>query len=325
MGVAGRGAIGNHRHRLAGGVAGRVENLHVEDGRKPAQPLRADTKRVHLVENLDAQRLDVGLRAARDELGHVNGRHQRLLGEQHAMLGGAANADAQHPRRAPAGAHLRQHFEHPVDDRIAGVHHLELGFVLAAAALGRDIDRYARAGHQLDMEHARRVVARVAPGEGGIGKHRGAQLVFRVEIGAAHAFVDHVLKRAVGRVEPAVHAPFHENVDDAGILADRPVPFRAHPAVGEDLGDGVARGRALLGVIGVAERADIIHRVEVADELQRIGHAFDEIGRPDRRRHAHSFIVCCGRHKSRGRARQAAANKARVKHLRLAHLQRSLM
>jgi hypothetical protein len=100
-----------------------------------------------------------------------------ILGELHAMFRRAADADAEHARRAPAGAHLRDHLEHPVDDVVAGVHHLELGLVLAAAALGRDVDRNRVARDHLDRQHAGRVVAGVAAGEGGIGQDRGAQLV----------------------------------------------------------------------------------------------------------------------------------------------------
>src|SRR3546814_9209820 len=72
---------------------------------------------------------------------------------------------AQHPGRAPAGAHLRHHVEHPVDDRVAGVQHLELRLVLAAAALRGDVDMHLVAGHHLDVEDRRRVVLRIDAAE----------------------------------------------------------------------------------------------------------------------------------------------------------------
>jgi len=78
MRVAGGGAVRDHRHRLGGGVGRVIEDFDVEDGREPAQPLRADAERVDLVENLDAQLLDVGLRAARLQLRHVDVAHQRF-------------------------------------------------------------------------------------------------------------------------------------------------------------------------------------------------------------------------------------------------------
>jgi hypothetical protein len=177
---------------------------------------------------------------------------------------------------APARAHLRQHLDHPVDDRIAGIHHLELGLVFRAAALGRDIDVDLAARHHVDMQHAGRVVARVAAGEGRIGQHAGAQLVVGVVVGAAHALIDHILQRLFG-FQTAVLAPFDEDVDDAGVLADRAVPFGAHAAVGQDLRDGILGRRALLHLIGVTQRADVIHRVIIGDVLQRVGHALDQI------------------------------------------------
>ena len=203
------------------------------------------------------------------------------------MFGGAANPDPQHSRRAPARAHLRQHLDHPVHDVVAGVHHLELRLVLAPAAFGRDVDRNGVSRHHGDVEHARGIVAGVAAGEGRIGQDRGAQLVFRVEIGPAHPFIDHVLQRQL-RFEPALLAPFDEDIDDAGVLTDRAVPFGAHPAVGQDLGDCIFGCRTLFGFIGIAQRADIVHRVEVADELQGIGHTFDQVFLADRH-HVHAL------------------------------------
>ena len=47
--------------------------------------------------------------------------------------------DAQHARRAPAGAHGRHGLHHPVEHAVAGVEHDELALVLAAAALGRHL------------------------------------------------------------------------------------------------------------------------------------------------------------------------------------------
>ena len=55
----------------------------------------------------------------------------------------------------------------------------------------------------------------------------------------------------------------------------------AHAAVDEDLRHGVARGGRLLALVGLGERADVIHRVVVADVLQRARDARDEIFLPD--------------------------------------------
>ena len=118
MRVARRRAVRDHRHRLGRGMGRPVEDLDVEDGRQPAEPLRADAERVDLVEDLDAQRLDIGLRPARALSCAMSiGSIRLCLASIIALLRGAADADPEHPRRAPAGAHLRHHLEHPVDDR----------------------------------------------------------------------------------------------------------------------------------------------------------------------------------------------------------------
>ena len=48
------------------------------------------------------------------------------------------------------------------------------------------------------LHHAGRVIDRVAAGEGGVAQDAAAQLVVRVEPGAAHAFVAHLLERQAG-------------------------------------------------------------------------------------------------------------------------------
>src|SRR3546814_6775578 len=81
----------------------------------------------------------------------------------------------------------------------------------------------------------------------------------------AHAFIDHLLQ-AARAVEAAVHAPFDEDGDDARVLADRPVPLGAHAAVRQYLRHRVLRGGRHFAFIGRAERADIVHRMEIRSE-----------------------------------------------------------
>ena len=92
----------------------------------------------------------------------------------------------------------------------------------------------------------------------------------------AHAFVDHVGQAAPGA--PAhVHAHLQEHVDDAGVLADRALALGAHARVRQDLRDRVLRGRRLLALIGAPEVLDVIERVVIGNELQRVGDALDEV------------------------------------------------
>jgi hypothetical protein len=53
--------------------------------------------------------------------------------------------------------------------------------------------------------------------------------------------------------------------------------FGAKARIGEDLRDSVLRCGRLLALVGAAERADIVDRVIVGDELQRVGNALNEI------------------------------------------------
>jgi hypothetical protein len=86
-------------------------------------------------------------------------------------------------------------------------------------------------------------------------------------------------------LEAHVHADLQEDVDDAGVLADRPVALGAHLRIGEDLGDRVLGGRPLLELVGAGEVGDVVGGVVVRDVLQRRGDAVDEIGVADRGGH----------------------------------------
>ena len=110
----------------------------------------------------------------------------------------------------------------------------------------------------------------------GIGQDAGAQLVVGMEIGAAHAFVDHVFD-AHGGVPLHVHADLQEDGDDAGVLADGAMALGAHARVDQDLRHRVARGGRLLFLVGARQALDEVDRVVVGDVLQRVGDALDEV------------------------------------------------
>ena len=276
MHVARCGAVGDDRHRQGGGMGRIIRDLDVEHRGEPAQALRADAERIDLVEDLDAQLLGARLRAACLELVHVEGLEQRFLGEQHGFLGGAADADAQHARGAPVAAHSRHLPDHPVHHGIARVERHEARLVLRAAALGRELDLEPVTGDDFHVEDRRRVVARVPAAACRIGEHRGAQRVVLVGIGAAHAFVHHLLHAHL-RVPAHIHPDLEEHHGHAGVLAHRPVAFHRHARVHQDLGDGVFGGGGLLALVGLGHGPDEVHRMVDGDELEAVGDALDEV------------------------------------------------
>ena len=164
---------------------------------RPAEPLRADAERVHFLVELDAKFLELVRGTALEQLVHVDRVHQRFLREDHRLVGGAADADAEHPGRAPAGAHFGHGLEHPVHDRIRGIQHREHRLVLGAAALRGDRDFDGVSRDELDVHDGRRVVAGVLPREEGIRDDRRPEAILREPVSAAHALVHHLLQRSV--------------------------------------------------------------------------------------------------------------------------------
>jgi len=142
--MAGGGAVGDHGDGEVCRVSGEVPDLDVEDGGEAAEALGSDAELVDFGVEVDAEFFDVGEFGAGclalEEFVHVDGVHEGLFGEGHGLLGGAADADAQHAGRAPASAHGGDGFEDPVGDGVGRVEHGELGFGFGAAALRCDGD-----------------------------------------------------------------------------------------------------------------------------------------------------------------------------------------
>ena len=283
--MAGGRAVRDHCHRLAGGVGGVHLDLDVEHGRQAAQALRANAQRVDFFKQLNAQRLHLAQRSAGSGLGlqlvHVQVVHQAFLGHDDGFFRGAANANAQHARRAPAGAHGGHGFQHPVHDAVAGVQHGELAFVFTAAALGRHRHFQGVAGHQFRENHRWCVVFGVFAVELRVGHHRRPKRVVGVVVTAAHAFVDGVI-HAAGETFPAhVHANFQKHIDDAGVLANRPVACGAHFAIGQNLRHGIFGRRAFFSLVGPRQVGNVVRRMVITDVLQGSGNRLDQVGLAD--------------------------------------------
>src|SRR5581483_818939 len=161
---------------------------------------------------------------------------------------------------------------------------------LRAPALRGNLDLDLVPGNELHADHGGGVVLRVPAAEIRLVQHRGAQLVFRIEVGAAHALVDRLLEIVEVQAHPG--ADLQEHVDDAGVLADRAMAFRAHPRIGEDLRDRVLRRRRLLALVGAAERADVIGGVVIRNKLQRVRDALHQVFRAEDR-HLYRALIWC--------------------------------
>ncbi|MNE37384.1 hypothetical protein D3C80_1312330 [compost metagenome] len=254
-----------------------VHDLHVEHGGQATEALGADAQLVDLLEQLQAHFFNAVLWATGLQFVDVDGFHQHFLGHDGSFLGGAADADAEHARWAPAGAHFRNCLEHPVDDRVGRVEHGHLRLVLGAAALGRHVHFHGVARDDGVVDDRRGVVLGVFTSACRVGQDRGTQDVFRQVVGAAHAFVDHVVQ-AHGRAIPAhVHTDAHEHGNDTGVLADRAVASGAHARVDQNLGDGVTCSRRLFTQIGLMHGLDEVNGVVVRNELQGVGNALNQV------------------------------------------------
>src|SRR5262249_32909205 len=124
------------------GVEGHVRvgvlDVAVEDGDVAAQPHRADAGLVQELEQLVLELRDDGIRVARPDRPH-----DRLLREVHRGVGGAADADADDPRRARLAAGADDRLEHELLDplhAVCGDAHLEEAHVLGAGALRHALD-----------------------------------------------------------------------------------------------------------------------------------------------------------------------------------------
>ena len=95
-----------------------LTNLYVQYGGQPAQALCANAQRVDLFVQLNAQLLNrrqgPTFAGFLQQLVHIQIFHEGFFCAQHGLLRCAADANAQHARRAPARTHGRYGFEYPV-------------------------------------------------------------------------------------------------------------------------------------------------------------------------------------------------------------------
>ena len=278
--VARGGAVRNHGHGFGGGVGRIIQDFHVQHGGQAAQALRADAQRVHFFIQFQAQffhcvQFCAGFGFVLQFL-NVDVAHQAFFGHQHGFFGRAADADAQNAGRTPACTHGGHGFQYPIDDAVGRVEHSHFGFVFRAAAFGRAGNFNFVARHDFHVDDGGGVVFGVLAFAGRVGQHGGAQYIVGVRVGTAHAFVHHFLHAHL-RVPLHVHADFQKHGGNAGVLADGAVAFGAHAAVHQNLCHRIARGGVFFFGQRFGQGLDVVFGVVVADELEGIGNALDEV------------------------------------------------
>ena len=232
------------------------------------------------------------------------GLHQRFLREHHRLFGTAADADAEHARRTPAGAHRRHGLQRPsrrCESDGFSIVNFDLFSEPPPLAAMRHVDRVRRARGRSGRPPAccRFVFVRLPAGSARIDAR---SVLSGSRYGAPHALVDHVGRRSSSRRPSCTSMPtLDERDDDAGVLADRPVPLRRTCASWS----GSARSRPCAAgdsssLVGIAERVDVVGRVVVRNELQRVGDARMRSSQCNRRqlRFCRSWTVSDGRCRS---------------------------
>src|SRR5690606_37244918 len=131
-------------------------------------------------------------------------------------------------------------------------------------------------GNELDINNTGSVVAGVLACEERVSKNRGAQRIVRVEITTAYALVTQFLYAPAGD-KAHVHPDLEEDVHNAGVLTDGTLAFGAHARVGQNLCNGVLGSRVLLTLIRARQVLNVVSRMVVADELDRVGDRLNEI------------------------------------------------
>src|SRR5438094_612764 len=172
------------------------EDVDAERSRVAAVALGPDAETVGLVEQLLLERVECGIGIRRAQLPE-----QGPLAEDRGLFERAADADAEDQRRAG----IRPRRPHALDDPLLDAldtlrrrEHLVLRAILAATALGHHHDLHGGAGHHVEVDDGRRVVAGVHPVERGAHDGRAQVTLF---VALAHALIDRLIERPARDVD----------------------------------------------------------------------------------------------------------------------------
>src|SRR5262245_58188784 len=128
-----------------------------------AVPLGADAEAIGSIEHLALERVESGVRIRAAQLAE-----ERFLGQDRGLLEGSADTDPGDERRTRVRSGGPDALEDPVLHALRALarrQHLVLRPVLAAAALGHDLDAKRAAFDEIEVDDGRGVVTRVHPVE----------------------------------------------------------------------------------------------------------------------------------------------------------------
>ena len=175
--------------------------------------------------------------------------------------------------RTPTGTQSERS-SNPIDNAVRWIQHGHFRFVLGSATLGRDRDINGITRHNRVVNNRRRVVFGIDRLPAGRPRLKHADVV-GMGVRATNAFVDHVVQRHFG-IPSDIHADLNEDGHNAGVRQIGRLPM-AHirelmRICAMDLGC-----LRLFTLIGLTNALDEVLGVVVANELQRIGNAVNQI------------------------------------------------
>src|SRR3954469_24480909 len=272
VGAAGRVALDVHGDRIHRDVGGGDLDVNAERGRAAAQALRPDAELVHRIGQLGLDLGAFGIRA-----GGAERTRRRDLGDVHAEVRGAADANADDGRRTDPPAAL----DHLVDDEaldrlhaVGGNQHLQERAVLRAGALRDHLDLDGLAAPvEIDVDD------RHADAAGGLlvlaGErmhHRRAQRILGG--GPRAAAADRLLHRRA--VELDVLADDDVVDRNAGVLAQQVLPLLGdHDVLDHGVEHGTTGGVGLLRHQPLEAALDVRRQELDRADVERLGDLFD--------------------------------------------------
>ena len=201
-----------HRAGQTGDMGGQGFNVDGQSGGPAAEALGPNAQGIDFLQQLLLQSGIEGL--------GVVGAHlpqQGLLGQQGALVKGAADAHPHHDGRTGVGTGLLHRVQNKGFDPfqpVGGLEHGDAAHVFAAKALGGHGDLHPVPGHQRGVQHGGGVVTGIHPVQR-VGHHRLAEIALGVA--PAHPFV-HRLGQVAVNMDLLAH--LQKDAGHAGVLAD---------------------------------------------------------------------------------------------------------